>query len=97
MDIKEEGLIRGDIGKHWYYRAVITHPDHPVHPDRITGTPASAARMAGRLVHRGRYTARSQMQDHGTIVNAMFWAVCRMELPVFQVAGLTAFVRAVKA
>jgi 2-polyprenyl-3-methyl-5-hydroxy-6-metoxy-1,4-benzoquinol methylase len=60
----------------------------------------TATRMAERLLHRGRWTPRSQMQDHGTMLNFMLWTVCRMEMPVFQanrVAGLTAFVRAVKA
>jgi SAM-dependent methyltransferase len=59
----------------------------------------AAARLAGRLLHGKRRDARSQMRDHGAVANALFWTACRAELPFFpanRVAGLTAFVRAVK-
>ncbi len=51
------------------------------------------------LMHRGHHEARSQMREFGPALNAMFWSVCRAELPVFRanrLAGLTAFVQAVK-
>jgi SAM-dependent methyltransferase len=62
--------------------------------------PVAASRTAERLLHGGRRIARSQMRDHGAVLNTLFWTVCRVELPVFpanRLAGLTAFVRARKA
>jgi hypothetical protein len=59
----------------------------------------AASRTAERLLHGGRRIARSQMRDHGAVLNAIFWTVCRLELPFFpanRLAGLTAFVRATK-
>lgn len=42
---------------------------------------------------------RSQMREFGPVLNTMFWLACRVELPLFRanrVAGLTAFIRAMK-
>ena len=59
----------------------------------------AASRTTERLLHGGHRIARSQMRDHGATLNALFWTVCRLELPFFpanRLAGLTAFVRATK-
>jgi hypothetical protein len=57
------------------------------------------SRVADRLKWHGHEGARSQMREFGSLPNAMLWAVCRAELSIFRanrLAGLTAFVRAVK-
>jgi SAM-dependent methyltransferase len=57
------------------------------------------SRVAERLSWYGHDEARSQMREFGPPLNAMFWLICRVELPVFQrnrMAGLTVFIRAVK-
>lgn len=44
--------------------------------------------------------ARSQMREFGPLLNTTFWFACRTELPFFRanrLAGLTAFIRAVKS
>jgi hypothetical protein len=57
------------------------------------------SRVADRLKWHGHEGARSQMREFGSLPNAMLWAVCRAELPIFRanrLAGLTVLVRAVK-
>jgi hypothetical protein len=57
------------------------------------------SRAVEGLRQRRHHEARSQMQEFGPALNAMFWSVCRAEMPVFRanrLAGLTAFVLAVK-
>ena len=59
----------------------------------------AASRLSGRLLHGTDDKPASQMREYGTVLNTLFWNVCRMELPIFQAnrfGGLTAFVRAVK-
>jgi hypothetical protein len=56
-------------------------------------------RIAGRLSHGGNSSPHSGMRNYGTFLNALFWRICQMELPIFEanrVAGVTAFVRALK-
>jgi hypothetical protein len=59
----------------------------------------AAVRLTERL-HRGANAEpKSQMQEFGPVLNAIFWTACKVELPFFtfnRVAGLTAFVVAVK-
>jgi SAM-dependent methyltransferase len=60
---------------------------------------AAPQRIVRNLLRGGNFAPRSGMRDHGAFLNALFWTICRMELPVFEanrVAGLTAFVRASK-
>jgi SAM-dependent methyltransferase len=60
----------------------------------------AAQRIAGGLLRGGNFAPRSGMRDYGPFLNALFWTICRLELPIFEanrVAGLTAFVRASKA
>jgi Methyltransferase domain len=60
----------------------------------------AASRGLGRLRRHGAERAHSQMRGFGAVANAVLWSACRAELPVFpanRLAGLTAFVRAVKA
>jgi hypothetical protein len=57
-------------------------------------------RIAGRLSHSENSSPQSGMRNYGTFLNALFWRICQMELPIFEanrVAGVTAFVRALKA
>ena len=58
------------------------------------------SRAVERLKQGGHsHEARSQMQEFGPTLNAIFWSVCRAELTVFRanrLAGLTACIRAVK-
>jgi SAM-dependent methyltransferase len=57
------------------------------------------SRVAERLRRLGHEAARSQLQEFGSLPNAMLWTACRAELPIFRanrLAGLTVFVRAVK-
>jgi Methyltransferase domain len=56
-------------------------------------------RRAERLKGRGNDEVRSHMREFAPTLNAILWSACRAELSVFQsnrLAGLTAFVRAVK-
>jgi hypothetical protein len=49
-------------------------------------------RIAGGLFRGRNFASRSGMRDYGTMLNALFWTICRMKLPVFEanrVAGLT--------
>jgi hypothetical protein len=58
----------------------------------------AASRLSGRMLSSSQ-EPRSQMREYGALTNAIFWTMCRMELPFFpsnRLAGLTAFVRAVK-
>jgi SAM-dependent methyltransferase len=60
---------------------------------------AAAWRLAGRAAGVSRDVARSDLQQHGALVNAALGAVCTAELAVFRanrVAGLTAFCLAEK-
>lgn len=62
---------------------------------------AAASRLLGRLraALTGRSTARSQMRLWGRLSNAILWAACRAELPMFRhnrLFGLTAMVAARK-
>ena len=55
------------------------------------------SRIASRIAQRD--AVRSQMREFGPLLNAMFWAACRAEFLFFRanrLAGLTAFIRAVK-
>jgi hypothetical protein len=57
------------------------------------------SRVAERLKGHSHDEARSQMREFGPLLNAMFWLACRAELPLLRanrLAGLTAFIRAVK-
>jgi hypothetical protein len=57
------------------------------------------SRVAERLKGHGHDEAHSQMREFGPLLNAMFWLACRAELPLLRanrLAGLTAFIRAVK-
>jgi SAM-dependent methyltransferase len=57
------------------------------------------SRRAERLKRRGNPEAHSHMREFDPRLNAIFWLACRAELPFFRanrLAGLTAFVRAVK-
>jgi len=57
------------------------------------------SRGVERLKQRDQHEARSQMQEFAPALNAIFWSVCRAELSIFRanrLAGLTAFIRAVK-
>jgi hypothetical protein len=61
---------------------------------------AAGQRVAGGLLRGGNFAPRSGMRDYGAFLNGLFWTICQIELPIFQanrVAGLTAFVRALKA
>ncbi len=61
--------------------------------------PAAAIRLGRRWTERPEAAPRSDMRPVGQILNTLLWFVCRAELSVFQmnrVAGLTAFVHAVK-
>jgi len=60
----------------------------------------AAQRIPEGLLRRRHTAPKSGMRDYGVLANALFWSMCRIELPVFtanRVAGLTAFVRASKA
>jgi 2-polyprenyl-3-methyl-5-hydroxy-6-metoxy-1,4-benzoquinol methylase len=57
------------------------------------------SRVAERLKWHRHDGARSQMREFSPLPNAMLWATCRAELPIFRanrLAGLSIFVRAVK-
>jgi SAM-dependent methyltransferase len=59
----------------------------------------AAQRIAKRLLWAENLAPRSGMREYGAFLNALFWTICRVELPVFaanRIAGLTAFVRASK-
>lgn len=61
---------------------------------------AAMQRLIGRLARRNDAPARSRMQVHGKLTNKVLWLACRLELPWFRanrIAGLTAFVSAVKS
>jgi hypothetical protein len=56
-------------------------------------------RIAGRLSRGRNSSPQSRKQNYGTLLDALFWKICQLELPIFEanrVAGVTAFVRASK-
>lgn len=60
---------------------------------------AAAMRLLRRLRGERADEAKSDMRVFGPVLNTLFWAACRAELPLFtrnRVAGLTVFARAVK-
>jgi len=60
---------------------------------------AAAHRIVGGLFRGRNLAPRSAMRNYGKFLNALFWNICRMEVPFFEanrVAGLTAFVIASK-
>ena len=60
---------------------------------------AAVSRGAERLRQGKDCEPRSQMRDFSAPLNTVLWSLCRAELPLFRanrLAGLTAFVRAVK-